>query len=59
MNVFLDLQTIEAITEIVKEAQSTEEQAYGGYDNDDYIDDAIDQDDLDEASYPDEWGQYP
>lgn len=52
-------QSIETITEIVREAQTTEEQAYGGYDNDDYIDDAIDQDDLDESSYPDEWGQYP
>lgn len=51
------MQSIEAITGIVKEAQQTEDMLYGGYDNDDYIDDTIDHDDLEESSYLDEWGQ--
>ena len=53
---FFALQSIEAITAIVKEAQQTEE-TYG-YDDNDLIDDAIERDDADDSYYADEWGQH-
>lgn len=49
----LGLQSIEEITRIVREAQ-VPESGTAGWDNDDYIDDAMDQEAY-ESSF-DEWG---
>ena len=50
----LTAQSVEDITRIVREAQ-TPPAGPAGWDNDEYIDDAMDQERYDSSSY-DEWG---
>lgn len=55
------LQSIEDITRIVREAQQPNSQA-AGWDEDDYIDDAMDNEALENDAYEssfDEWGMNP